>query len=502
MRYLYYFLTLLLFIHLGCGHSMYYAQPSLKINETQNGSYDSIVENDFREVTESPLSTFSIDVDGASYANIRGMINDGYLPPSNEVRIEEFINYFNYQYSDPINDDVFSITTEVASAPWNGQNQIVQIGLKGKELKLEDLPPSNLVFLIDVSGSMQSRDKLPLLKKGFKLLVDQLREVDQVAIVVYAGSSGIALEPTSGRNKEKILKAIDKLRASGSTAGSKGIKRAYALAQNIYDEHANNRVILATDGDFNVGISSDSELIKLIEEQREKGIFLSVLGFGSGNFQDSKMEKLSNHGNGNYYYIDNMLEAKKVMVSEFGGTMYTIAKDVKIQVEFNPEHVLSYRLIGYENRILEARDFNDDSKDAGELGSGHTVTALYEIVPTSLSDVDPLKYQPQSVSSTPYSDEILTLKLRFKHPHNDQSELISKIVKVNDITTSMSSELSFASSVAAFGMLLRNSRYKGDTNFNLITQLAKQGAKNDKHGYRYEYIRLLEHAELLYSNAQ
>jgi Ca-activated chloride channel family protein len=503
MRYLLFSSPFLFCVFIGCGYPTYYSQPAPQLAEVQGEEYDSIVENEFFAVSESPLSTFSIDVDGASYSNIRRMINDGYLPPTDAVRIEEMINYFGYNYNEPSNGEIFSISTEVAPAPWNTRHQIVQIGIKGEELHLKDLPPSNLVFLLDVSGSMQSYDKLPLLKSGFRLLVEQLREDDQVAIVVYAGSSGVVLEPTSGSEKEKIIQAIENLEAGGSTAGAQGIERAYDLAKEMYEDGANNRVILATDGDFNVGISSDDKLVRLIEGKRDEGVFLSVLGFGTGNLQDSKMEKIANHGNGNYYYIDSILEAKKVMVSEFGGTMFTIAKDVKIQVEFNPANVESYRLIGYENRILEARDFNDDTKDAGELGSGHTVTALYEIVPKGVGQgIDPLKYQTPKTVDHPFSDEILTLKMRFKQPDSDQSMLVSEVVRTTDVATSMSSELSFASSVAGFGMLLRDSQYKGETDFELILDLAQNGILNDENGYRSEYLRLVQHAELLYPVSQ
>ena len=365
--------------------------------------YETISENTFKWASKTPLSTFSIDVDGASYSNVRRMIMDGRLPVKDAVRVEELINYFNYDYEAPRSEHPFSVNTEVGKAPWNPNHQLVQVGIQGAKIDVENLPPSNLVFLLDVSGSMSYDDKLPLLKKGLKLLTNQLREEDYVSIVVYAGSSGLVLPPTSGAQKETILEALNKLNAGGSTAGAAGIKQAYQVAKEYFRENGNNRVILATDGDFNVGVSSNDELIKLIEEKRNDGIFLSVLGFGSGNLKDSKMEQIANNGNGNYYYIDNLLEAKKVLVTEMGGTLHTIAKDVKIQVEFNPQNVKAYRLIGYENRLLADEDFNNDKKDAGEVGSGHTVTALYEIIPhgvhtdTSLSDIDPLKYQTPAI---------------------------------------------------------------------------------------------------------
>lgn len=469
-----------------------------------NEQYDAISENVFNWTQKTPLSTFSIDVDGASYSNVRRMITDGYLPPVDAVRIEEMINYFSYNYPLPSGNDPFSVHTEVAPAPWNPEHHLVQIGIQGKKIETENLPPSNLVFLLDVSGSMSSDDKLPLLKKGFKLLVNQLREEDYVSIVVYAGSSGLVLPPTSGFDKETILNALDKLQSGGSTAGAAGIRQAYQVAMRNFRKDANNRVILATDGDFNVGVSSDDALVKLIEEKRKHGIFLSVLGFGTGNLKDSKMEKIANHGNGNYYYIDNLLEAKKVLVSEMGGTLHTIAKDVKIQVEFNPQNVQAYRLIGYENRLLADEDFNDDKKDAGELGSGHTVTALYEVIPVgvdideNLTDIDPLKYQVPSNPVNGYSSEIMTVKLRFKKPDGDQSKLLSTVVTKNQITEMPSENLSFASSVASFGMLLRDSKFKGDASFEMVKELARNGKGEDHQGYRAEFIKIAELAELLW----
>ncbi|NEQ84171.1 MAG: VWA domain-containing protein, partial [Moorea sp. SIO2I5] len=354
--------------------------PEQAIPEVSNReNYSPIDENAFKRVKHNPLSTFAIDVDTASYSNLRRFLNNGQLPPTDAIRIEELINYFNYDYPEPESDRPFSITTEISQAPWNPTHQLVHIGIQGEKMAIEDLPPSNLVFLLDVSGSMNSPNKLPLLKDAFRMLVNELREEDQVSIVVYAGAAGMVLPPTPGNQKDKILTAIENLNAGGSTAGGAGIKLAYKLAHNNFIKSGNNRVILATDGDFNVGVSSDTELVKLIEQKRKKGVFLTVLGFGTGNLQDSKMEKIANKGNGNYAYIDNELEAKKVLVNEIGATLLTIAKDVKIQVEFNPAKVQGYRLIGYENRRLKDEEFNDDTKDAGELGAGHTVTALYEI---------------------------------------------------------------------------------------------------------------------------
>lgn len=465
--------------------------------------YADISENTFKWATKTPLSTFSIDVDGASYSNVRRIIMDGRLPVKDAVRVEEMINYFDYDYESPTGKHPFSVNTEVGIAPWNPKHRLVQIGIQGQHIEANDLPPSNLVFLLDVSGSMSAHDKLPLLKKGFKLLTNQLREEDYVSIVVYAGNSGLVLPPTSGSDKETILKALNKLNAGGSTAGAAGIKQAYQVAKEHFRENGNNRVILATDGDFNVGVSSNNELTKLIEEKRDEGIFLSVLGFGSSNLKDSKMEQIADNGNGNYYYIDNLLEAKKVLVSEMGGTLHTIAKDVKIQVEFNPQNVKAYRLIGYENRLLADEDFNDDKKDAGELGAGHTVTALYEVVPhgvdldSSLSDIDPLKYQTPSTPKNGFGDELMTVKLRYKNPNNDKSILLSQIIEQTNNKT-LSENLNFAASVASFGMLLRDSKFKGESSFQLVQQLAKSGKGVDDNGYRAEFIKIVELAELLY----
>lgn len=504
MKYAYLVTILILFS--GCGSSLsnsanYY--PQAKVIEFEGETYDEIQENSFQLTADLPLSTFSIDVDAASYSNVRRMIMDGALPPADAVRIEEMINYFTYDYSQPAGEHPFSVETEVAPAPWNPNHQLVQIGIQGKQLEGDELLPSNLVFLIDVSGSMRSHNKLPLLKKGFKLLVNQLKRDDYVSIVVYAGSSGLVLPPTSGHEKETILEALNSLQSRGSTAGGKGIKQAYDVALENFREGANNRVILATDGDFNVGISSDKDLIKLIEEKRDHGISLSVLGFGIGNLKDSKMEKIADNGNGNYYYIDNLLEAKKVLVSEMGGTLHTIAKDVKIQVEFNPANVQAYRLIGYENRLLADEDFNDDKKDAGELGSGHTVTALYEVIPfgvkieSGLFDIDPLKYQIPKIPAQGLSNEIMTVKLRYKEPRGDSSKLITQVIKTADVSKNLSENLSFSAAVASFGMVLRDSKFKGDATFDLVDQLARYGKGEDTNGYRSEFLKIVELADLL-----
>lgn len=473
--------------------------------ESRGETYDSIEENPFLIAKNNPLSTFSIDVDKGSYSNIRRFINQYQYPPKDAVRIEELINYFPYQYPQPTGDKPFSINTEVSEAPWNPKHQLVQIGLQGKSISNEKLPPSNLVFLIDVSGSMEDTNKLPLLKSAFRLLVNELRDIDKVSLVVYAGSAGVVLPPTPGNQKSTILAAIDKLQTGGSTAGGEGIKLAYKLAQDNFIKSGNNRVILSTDGDFNVGVSSDSELVRLIEEKREGGVFLTVLGVGEGNLQDSKMEKLADKGNGNYAYIDNQLEAKKVLVKEMGGTLLTIAKDVKIQVEFNPTKVQAYRLIGYENRKLANPDFNDDKKDAGELGAGHSVTALYEIIPVGvqsdvkLSDTDALKYQKSTVDQTAYqSNELMQVKLRYKAPNGTTSQLITQPVVDTGVKLAQASDnFKFAAAVAEFGMVLRESQYKGNANFGEVLRLASESQGEDLDGYRAEFVRLVKGAESL-----
>ncbi|CAM1344493.1 vWA domain-containing protein [Tenacibaculum amylolyticum] len=457
-------------------------------------AYASIHENQFENVYTNPLSTFSIDVDKASYSNIRRMINNGEKVVADAVKIEEMINYFDYNYTQPEGETPFSINTEVIQTPWNSETKLVRIGLQGKEYKQEELPASNLTFLIDVSGSMSSSNKLPLLKKAFKLLVHELREKDRVAIVVYAGAAGVVLEPTSGKNKEKILKALDALEAGGSTAGGEGIELAYKLAEKNFKRKGNNRVILATDGDFNVGRSSNKAMEELIVEKRKTGVFLSVLGFGYGNYKDDKLEILADKGNGNHAYIDTMQEAQKVFGKEFGGTLHTIAKDVKIQVEFNPKKVQAYRLIGYENRLLEDEDFIDDTKDAGELGSGHTVTALYEVIPVGteskyLKDIPTLKYTNKQTIEE-YADELLTVKFRYKKPTEEKSKALIKVVK--DVINTPTVDMNFSAAVALFGMHLRKSKFKNNTTMQNVVALANQGKGIDKEGYRSEFIRLVK----------
>lgn len=461
--------------------------------------YAHISENPFRLARENPLSTFSIDVDAASYTNIRRFIQgQGQKPPTDAVRIEEMVNYFVYDYPQPEGDHPFAVVTEVGAAPWNTDHRLVHIGLQGKAIDAANRPASNLVFLLDVSGSMHSPDKLPLLKQAFSLLVNELGEEDRVAIVVYAGAAGLVLPSTPGSQRDAILDAIASLEAGGSTAGAAGIQLAYQVAQEHFVEGGNNRVILATDGDFNVGTSSDSELIRLIEEKREQGTFLTVLGFGTGNLKDNKMEQIANHGNGNYYYLDGELEAKKVLVNELGGTLFTIAKDVKIQVEFNPLHVASYRLIGYENRLLANEDFADDTKDAGELGAGHTVTALYEIIPVGAeSDADvrsqgDLKYQDQTVNATAQaSGELLTVKLRYKQPDGDTSQLIERPVLAS-AAWEPTDDFYFSAAVAAFGMILRGSEHRGEATVDQVLALAKDALGDDPGGYRASFVDLVE----------
>lgn len=467
-------------------------------------SYARIREHPFRSALDEPLSTFSIDVDTASYANLRRFVEREHrLPPVDAVRIEELINYFSYSYADPDGPEPFSVVTEVSDAPWNPSHRLVHIGLQGERVDTADLPPSNLVFLLDVSGSMNTPAKLPLLKAAFRLLVQNLRSEDRVAIVVYAGAAGLALPPTPGDDKETILAALDGLRAGGSTAGGEGIRLAYETARRNFDPEANNRVILATDGDFNIGPSSDAEMTRMIERERDSGVFLSVLGFGTGNYKDSKMEQLADRGNGVAAYIDSVLEAKKVLVREMGGTLLTIAKDVKVQVEFNPARVKGYRLIGYENRSLDHRDFNDDAKDAGELGAGHSVTVLYEVVPADsdevLGGIDELKYQESRLSRAARgSRELLTVKLRYKEPTSSTSRLVTRALPDESVPFgSASDDFRFSAAVAQFGMLLRDSELKGESSYEAVLEAARAAVGEDRGGYRSDFVELAERAKLL-----
>ncbi len=470
--------------------------------ETSGERYARIDENPFLETSRAPLSTFSIDVDTASYANVRRYLNDGQLPPKDAVRIEELVNYFEYDYPQPIGNQPFSVNTEVATAPWNQRHKIVSIGLQGKKVSMEDAPPSNLVFLLDVSGSMNAPDKLPLLKDSLKILVNQLTTKDRVAIVVYAGASGLVLNSTN--NRGEILNALNNLNAGGSTNGGQGIKLAYQVALDNFIQGGMNRVVLATDGDFNVGLKSDNELVSLIEAKRRTGIFLSVLGFGTGNTNDSMMEKLADKGNGNYAYIDSQTEARKALGEQVAGTLYTIAKDVKIQVEFNPAKIAGYRLIGYENRLLANRDFNDDKKDAGEIGAGHSVTALYEIVPAGQQiendGVDELRYSKVEPSDTRFNDELLTVKLRYKEPNDSNSKLLTQgLLDRGNSIENASDNLRFAAAVAQFGLLLRDSRYKGSASFGNVSSLANSSLGSDLKSYRSDFLNLIGKANRLKS---
>jgi Ca-activated chloride channel family protein len=467
-------------------------------NDFNTEGYASVNENGFKVVKNDPLSTFSIDVDNASYSNIRRFINMGQLPPADAVRIEEMINYFKYDYPEPNGEHPFSVYTELAVCPWNNNHQLLQVGLRGKSIDKSSLPPSNLVFLLDVSGSMDDPGKLPLLKSAFGMLVNELRAQDHVAIVVYAGAAGLVLESTPGSRKEVIMRAIDNLRAGGSTAGGAGLKLAYDEADRNFVKGGNNRIILATDGDFNVGESSNGGMERLVEEKREQGVFITVLGFGMGNIKDDKMEIIADKGNGNYAYIDNLQEARRVLVREFGGTLFTIAKDVKFQIEFNPAKVQSYRLIGYENRLLNDEDFNDDKKDAGEMGSGHNVTALYELIPSGADEripsVDPLKYQDSRIlPETLNSREFLTIKLRYKKPDGKTSMLLEKTVKgpVEEFENA-SDNLRFASAVTEFGMILRSSSFKGSATIESAISHAGRARGVDEEGYRAELIRMMK----------
>lgn len=471
-----------------------------KKEDVNTEQYDRIYENEFLAVLENPLSTFSIDVDTASYANVRRYLNYGQMPPRDAVRIEEMVNYFVYDYPQPDGEEPFSLVTETAPCPWNPEHQLALIGIKAKELSGADMPASNLVFLIDVSGSMNRPEKLPLLKSALEMMVERLRPEERVSIVTYAGQAGLMLDSTPGYEKERILQAIDRLEAGGSTAGEQGIQLAYRIALQNFIPQGNNRVILATDGDFNVGVSSDGDLTRMIEEKRGEGIFLTVLGFGTGNYKDSKMEKLADKGNGNYYYIDTLNEARKVLVSELGSMLFPVAKDVKVQVEFNPSAVKAYRLIGYENRALAKEDFNDDTKDAGELGAGHTVTAFYEIVPAGSPEehrkTDPLQYMETAVRE---SADLMTVKLRYKELQHNTSQLIAQKVAAGQLRDpeEVSDNFRFGSTVVEFGLLLKDSAFKGQASYLNVLQRAKVSLKSDAWGYRQEFIRLVEKAAVL-----
>jgi Ca-activated chloride channel family protein len=475
-------------------------RPRPQDAEFNREAYDHLDENPFRRVAADPLSTFSIDVDTASYANVRRFLNDGALPPAGAIRIEELVNYFRFDYPQPAGDTPFSVTTELAECPWNPKHRLALIGLQGREVVERETPARNLVFLVDVSGSMMSSDKLPLVQYGLRMLADILTARDRVAIVVYAGASGLVLPSVAGDRKAAIHAAIESLQAGGSTNGAAGIGLAYRTAREHFIKGGVNRVILATDGDFNVGVTSQDALVRLIEQERESGVFLSVLGVGTGNLQDATMEKLADKGNGNYSYLDSLHEARKVLVTEAGSTLVTIAKDVKIQVEFNPKTVNGYRLIGYENRVLANQDFNDDKKDAGEIGAGHSVTAIYEIVPAGVEldgpTVDALKYQrPSDASRDAQAGELATIKLRYKAPDGDTSRLVSTVLA--DRPAVLTANLGFASSVAEAGMLMRGSTRAGNASYQAAAARARRFRGDDADGYRAEFIKLVELAATL-----
>ena len=461
-------------------------------------TYKAIDENGFKSTATDPLTTFAADVDNASYSNVRRMLNDKQKPDKDAVRIEELINYFDYNYTPPAEGSKtpLNATTTLSKCPWNPDNYLLRIGLQAKKIDLTKAPPSNIVFLIDTSGSMYSPDKLPLLKESFKLLLESLRPEDRVAIVVYAGAERVALPSTPAKEKDTIIKVLENLEAGGSTAGGAGIQKAYQIARENFIEKGNNRIILATDGDFNVGVRSDGELKRLVEKERQSGVYISVLGYGMGNYRDDMLETIANKGNGNYAYIDNIAEAKKVLVNEFGGTLYTVAKDVKLQLEFNPQYVKQYRQIGYENRALANEDFKDDSKDAGEIGAGHTVTVLYELVPAKGKTTDELRYQKQNTQA--HKDELAFLKIRYKDPYIKRAKSVEESTPIPFTLTDLAQtddDYRFAAAVAEWGMLLRNSKYKAQSSYNQVLELAKNALGEDKESYRKEFIDLVELSE-------
>jgi Ca-activated chloride channel family protein len=475
-------------------------------DNTDTAKYPHLTDNAFVTVQNAPLSTFSIDVDTASYANVRRFLNEGRMPPRDAVRIEEMINYFSYRYPQPKGDDPFAASIEVADCPWNNGHRLVRVGIKGREIARDKRPPSNFVFLIDISGSMKPRERLPLIKQALRQLVKKMTENDRVAIVVYANNAGVRLESTSCSEKEKILEAIDELTAGGGTNGGDGIQQAYRMAEAHFIRGGVNRVLLCTDGDFNVGVTDQKQLVRMIQEKAKSGVFLTTLGVGTDNYKDALMQKLADKGNGNYHYLDTLEEAQKVLIDEMNSTLVTIAKDVKIQIEFNPARVNAYRLIGYEKRLLRKEDFNNDAKDAGEIGAGHSVTALYEIVPAGIefeSAVDDLKYQrPAAEKLERYmnssSPELLTLKLRYKQPDGDRSRLLEcAVVDSGKHFSDASSDFKFAAAVASFGMLLRDSEFKGDTSYSAVLEQAEQAKGADENGYRAEFLTLVRKAREL-----
>jgi Ca-activated chloride channel family protein len=496
-----------LFVLASCSGSMDYDngyyQGNYQEPTAEGENYGEIIENDFINTEDMPVSTFSTDVDTASYANIRRMINDGYLPQADAVRIEEMINYFDYDLDGPADDEVIKISSELSDAPWHDEHQLLMVGLKSEDIVFEETEGMNLVFLIDVSGSMSSSDKLPLLKEAFEVLIDQLRPSDSISIVVYAGAAGVVLEGSD--SEEEILDALNHLSAGGSTAGAEGIELAYEIAEKYYIEGGNNRIIMATDGDFNVGMSSVDALEELIAEKRDSGVFLSILGFGTGNLNDEIMESLTNYGNGIYFYIDSLREAQKVFAHELSGSIITVAKDVKLQIEFNSEYVKAYRLIGYENRVLDYEDFEDDDTDAGDMGSGHSVIAFYEIilkdsteeVETQTFDIpEDLRYNGEN-----YLDEFANISIRYKTPDGDISMLIEQQVLADDYTDAPSETFRFASSVVEFGLLLRDSTYKGNSNYNHVIEQVQNSLGTDTYGYRDEFLTLVGLAKELNDKA-
>jgi Ca-activated chloride channel family protein len=491
----------------GTGETKEAEPPSRYRGDFNTATYDKVEENPFLPAATNPLSTFSIDVDTASYSNVRRFINSGSLPPKDAVRVEEMINYFTYDYKEPEGDKPFSIDLDATSCPWDSTHRLLRIGLKGREVGNEKRPASNLVFLLDVSGSMMPAERLPLVKQAMRLLVDKLGENDRVAIVIYAGGSGLALKSTPGNEKEKIIRALEELQAGGSTNGAEGIELAYKVAADNFIKGGVNRVILATDGDFNIGVTNQGDLIRLIETKAKTGVFLSVLGVGADNLKDSTMQKLADKGNGNYAYLDSVDEARKVLVQQINGTLMTIAKDVKIQVEFNPARVASYWLIGYEKRLLRKEDFNNDKVDAGEIGAGHTVTALYEVVPAgggvtdpaaSVPPVDPLKYGTNRTDTANGSPEMVTVKLRHKRPDGDTSELTERSFTDNGSKfENAAPDLKFVAAVAEFGMLLRDSQFKGKGSFGAVIEWAQEGKGRDTAGYRAGFIEMARTAQSL-----
>lgn len=486
-----------------------YSGPGLRGRIPTNEEYGHFVENEFTSPAQDPLSTFAVDVDTASYSNIRRFLNDGQLPPAESVRIEELVNYFRYDYPLPESGKPVAVATHVFKNPWNSKTLLMHVGLRTQPIAAEDLPPTHLTFLIDVSGSMNSPDKLPLVQGALQMLVRQLRPQDTVALTVYAGAAGIVLPPTRGDRQQTILEAIGRLQAGGSTNGAGGIRLAYQVARQSFAKNGNNRVILATDGDFNVGVSSDDELVKLIEQERQSGVFLSVLGFGTGNLKDAKMEKLADHGNGTYAYIDSLAEARKVFVEEMGASLVTVAKDVKLQIEFNPAYVKEYRLVGYENRMLRPEDFNDDKKDAGDLGAGHQVTAFYEIVPAGGANsggVDGLRYQKQErvpAANNTNTNELAWVKLRYKTPQGDRSSLLEwpvgkgKSGAMIDDFRAVPRDVRFAAAVAEYGLLLRRSKFAGDADYKHVLTVASESVGADLTGNRTDFLDLVRRAEIL-----